>query len=203
MAYKSLNARRAAERRYRKRIGEDAYKSIKRAQYERHKYRRNLTAESLEKYKAQKRKYWHKNKTKINIRVKELRQSPIYREKYLAQKRASYVRNKEKRLARQKKLYKSEPDRQRHIIRLCRYKITKDNYEKMRQEQNFSCAICKKHENNVGKKLKRLSVDHNHKTGKVRALLCSGCNTLIGKEENNPGLFDKAKEYLRKHNEIS
>jgi hypothetical protein len=45
--------------------------------------------------------------------------------------------------------------------------------QKMSDAQQQSCAICKKHESNF---MKRLAVDHNHKTGKVRGLLCYRCN---------------------------
>ncbi len=50
------------------------------------------------------------------------------------------------------------------------------------------CLICGRERN--------LVVDHEHKSGKVRGLLCSGCNTGLGLFDENPVLFDKAKEYV-------
>lgn len=48
--------------------------------------------------------------------------------------------------------------------------------QKLSDAQEQSCAICKKHESNFKK---RLAVDHNHKTGKVRGLLCYRCNKFL------------------------
>lgn len=46
----------------------------------------------------------------------------------------------------------------------------------------------------------RLSIDHNHTTGKVRGLLCSPCNTAIGNFKENPDTMLKAITYLKEHN---
>src|SRR5258705_13516383 len=57
-----------------------------------------------------------------------------------------------------------------------KYGITEEQYESLLKEQNGVCLICRipHHPENP------LVVDHNHATGKVRALLCSQCNTGIG-----------------------
>lgn len=61
--------------------------------------------------------------------------------------------------------------------------------QKMSDLQEQKCAICKKHESNFKK---RLHVDHNHKTGKVRALLCYRCNKfLVGRQS-----IETAKQLL-------
>lgn len=44
----------------------------------------------------------------------------------------------------------------------------------------------------------RANVDHDHKTGKFRALLCVGCNTLLGKLENHQHIVDGLMDYLTK-----
>jgi hypothetical protein len=49
--------------------------------------------------------------------------------------------------------------------------ITDDAYEQLLAEQEGGCAIC-----GNPPKTRRLSVDHNHRTGKVRGLLCFRCN---------------------------
>ena len=58
-----------------------------------------------------------------------------------------------------------------------------EQYNQMALAQNGVCAICKK-ENSNGIKL---SVDHNHKTGKVRGLLCQRCNFVIGEISDTGG----------------
>ena len=62
--------------------------------------------------------------------------------------------------------------------------------------QEGVCKICK----SLCKSGKRLAVDHNHETGKIRDLLCGNCNGGLGKFLDNPELLIKAAEYLRKHN---
>ncbi len=54
-----------------------------------------------------------------------------------------------------------------------RYGITAADYEAMYERQGGRCAIC-------GAAEGKLVVDHNHKTGKVRELLCHLCNAMIG-----------------------
>ena len=50
-------------------------------------------------------------------------------------------------------------------------------YNQLFNKQSGRCAICGIHQNDINKKL---AVDHNHLTGKVRGLLCSKCNMAIG-----------------------
>lgn len=76
-----------------------------------------------------------------------------------------------------------------------KFGITPDDYDVMFNQQNGVCAICNKPE----AQNKRLAVDHCHHTYKVRGLLCSMCNTGIGKLNDDPDLLDKAAKYLRAH----
>lgn len=76
------------------------------------------------------------------------------------------------------------------------YGITLEQYEKMFEEQNGVCAICKQPEIN-----RRLSIDHRHSDGIVRALLCTKCNYLVGIIESSFwGLKDKVFDYIERHN---
>ena len=78
---------------------------------------------------------------------------------------------------------------------LKRYGLTDQDYGKMLTAQNNCCAICDRHESTFSNKL---AVDHCHVTGKVRALLCTRCNTAIG-SLSSPELLNKAKEYLESY----
>jgi len=61
------------------------------------------------------------------------------------------------------------------------YGITLDEYNDMLQQQDYTCAVCNEPETiRQGDKVKRLSVDHDHETGKIRSLLCHRCNTALG-----------------------
>lgn len=74
------------------------------------------------------------------------------------------------------------------------YGIDLNEYNSMREKQNFSCAICSEHESKVMKT--RLFVDHDHITGTVRGLLCHSCNAGIGMLKDSIDLLKKAQAYL-------
>lgn len=89
------------------------------------------------------------------------------------------------------------------IYGLKKFGLTVEQYEEMFILQNGVCAICGKPEvkkqattKGGAKKTSRLCVDHDHKSGKVRGLLCYRCNTGIGKLNDDPELLRKASRYL-------
>lgn len=75
------------------------------------------------------------------------------------------------------------------------YGISLEDYDVKLKEQNGVCDICGL-ECSTGR---RLAVDHDHSTGKIRSLLCGNCNKGLGKFQDNPELLIKAADYLRKH----
>ena len=86
-------------------------------------------------------------------------------------------------------------DKQRDQYYRRTYGVTLEWYNKQLKDQNYSCALCKK-EQSVFKK--RLAVEHNHKTGHVRALCCFQCNKFkIGRNnlESAKALYDYMKKY--------
>ena len=94
----------------------------------------------------------------------------------------------------QTKIYNSESGRDKY---LSKYGITYKDYNTMFTTQNGCCAICGKHQSIL---TYRLAVDHNHKTGKVRGLLCKNCNTSLGVMEDSTELLSKAIQYLEQRN---
>jgi hypothetical protein len=71
--------------------------------------------------------------------------------------------------------------------------LTIAQYNKMLIEQEGRCSIC------GGNRAKRkLAVDHDHKTGKIRGLICGVCNTLLGMADDDTELLQSAIEYLRR-----
>lgn len=115
----------------------------------------------------------------------------IYLCRGCATKEKQYYYNK------QKPAYKSESHRRR------KYGVSQDDFDSMRAEQKDLCYLCGKPE--VVKRKGNpviLSVDHNHKTGKVRKLLCARCNIDVGHYEkfvNNPQLAESIQKYLEEH----
>lgn len=83
-----------------------------------------------------------------------------------------------------------------------RYGLSMEEYQQMLADQNGVCAICSLPETSYNTRgtIKPLCVDHCHKTGKVRKLLCNACNQVIGRADDNIAILEKAIEYLKENN---
>ena len=96
--------------------------------------------------------------------------------------------------------------RKAHAIELAerhlkhRHKLSIEEYNNKLYEQNGQCAICGS-ETSGHKNQPRLLVDHCHRTGKIRGLLCDKCNRGMGQFDDNPELLILAIEYLRHYQE--
>lgn len=71
------------------------------------------------------------------------------------------------------------------------YGITLEQWQEMYDLQEGCCKICKRHQSELDR---TLFVDHDHKTGKVRGLLCSLCNQFLGRIDDDPTTL---LEYLK------
>lgn len=83
-----------------------------------------------------------------------------------------------------------------------KYGIGLAEYAEMLEAQNGACDICHQPETRVDhrtKKVSRLAVDHDHKTGVVRALLCHGCNNALGAFGDDQDRIKAALAYLERH----
>ena len=92
--------------------------------------------------------------------------------------------------------HKENPERTKNNDLKRLYGITLDEHTKMFEEQNGVCAICK---GDGDGKWKKLCVDHDHETGKVRQLLCRNCNMVLGQVGDNINLLEEMIKYLQKH----
>lgn len=72
---------------------------------------------------------------------------------------------------------KANPDSRRSTRLKFNYGIDLSKYEELFDLQGGCCKICQKHRSVFSS---NLSVDHDHKTGKVRGLLCNPCNQAMG-----------------------
>ena len=115
-----------------------------------------------------------------------------------AKNRAYYQIHKESRRAKARQYYRENEGPRRKMTRdyhfKHRYGITADERDAMEKKQQGLCAIC----GWPSKTSRRLAVDHNHKTGKVRALLCNSCNTGLGYLEDK-SWHEVAQRYLVDH----
>jgi hypothetical protein len=94
----------------------------------------------------------------------------------------------------------SEAGFNRHLR--IKYGITRVDYDSLLRLQGDVCAICRKGErarNNTHTGKKRLAVDHDHLTGKVRGLLCSNCNRCISAMDEDGAWLYRAAEYFGRH----
>jgi len=112
------------------------------------------------------------------------------RRDYQRQWRAAHV---DTELERSRRWRENNPDRARDLKFRSAYKITLDQYNEMLARQGSVCAICKGPHRGRGK---YFHVDHDHKTGVVRGLLCGDCNFGLGFFHDEPSLLMVAKEYL-------
>lgn len=83
-----------------------------------------------------------------------------------------------------------------------KFGVTQEQYDSMLAAQGGCCAICGCKAGQGGShRNRRLAVDHDHVTGKVRQLLCHSCNMILGRLADEPQLADRIAAYLRLHAE--
>ena len=180
-------------------------------------------AEYRERVKAESRAYYYRHRQEIIARVAKQQQEkseadPKYREKRNEAKRADYKRNHEERKeanrayriehhdeinAVRRLKWSTDPEyRKRHKAqsaaghRRRRYGVTPEDYERMLEEQDGCCAMCKRY---FGRALR---VDHCHKTGRVRRLLCHGCNVGFGFFREDANALRTAADYSDEWNGV-
>lgn len=129
---------------------------------------------------------------------------------------ASYAANRPKRLAAMKKRWADMTPEQREAERArgkrhrqanprsvqssnlkWKYGITAEERDAMAAAQRHCCAICGIPEEYATRG--RLAVDHDHRTGAVRGLLCDNCNKALGCFSDSGASLAKAIEYLLKY----
>jgi len=84
---------------------------------------------------------------------------------------------------------KEQHDRIGHLWR--KYRLSAETYAQRLAEQGGVCFICTA--------MVPLHVDHDHRSGKLRKLLCRRCNTVLGFVEDSPELLLRFVQYLREH----
>jgi hypothetical protein len=85
-----------------------------------------------------------------------------------------------------------------------KFGLSLDEYNAILEDQGGVCAICGDAETKMWKgRLCNLAVDHDHKTGRVRGLLCSNCNRGIGLLQDDIERLQAAINYLKEDNSVT
>ncbi len=99
--------------------------------------------------------------------------------------------------AEKQRKYRTDPIRERKYNLKNKYGMTHKDFNLILNKQNKRCKIC-------GSKKPfghgNFHVDHNHKTGKIRGLLCINCNRALGFFKDNTFILFSAIKYLKKNN---
>lgn len=114
------------------------------------------------------------------------------KEQRRAAKREWNQKNRLKIAERKRRAYAEDPTRFRAANRKSVYGISSEEYQRRLLEQKGVCAICQ----NSCRLGRQLAVDHNHQTGRVRGLLCSRCNFMLGQAEDDAVRLLAAARYL-------
>lgn len=162
--------------------------------HKRHKDKLTDCCKSCGKFKSN--RYYTINKMKVLQKAQQRNKKLTTKQRERRKKYTNkYYKENIEEMRKQKREYarkwrKNNPDKDR-INRLKRkYNLTPEDIMEMLRKQNNKCAICNKF-------LSYYVIDHNHKTGKVRGLLCCSCNTAIGKFKDSISQLQKAIKYLR------
>ena len=165
-------------------------KEAKRRHYQKHK----------EKIREKQKRYYQKNKKEIREKKKlyykdNLEEIGKYRKEYY-KKNGDYVRKKSREWKRKNR----ERDKENRIIRL--YGINFKGFNEILKSQNNMCKICGiliEEKNLLDRRKNGIVIDHNHKTGKVRGILCSPCNYILGNAKDNKKILKEAINYLEEN----
>lgn len=99
--------------------------------------------------------------------------------------------------------YLNNPEKKKATNRksqLTKYGITPEDFDNLYNEQKGCCKGCGIHQSELAK---RISVDHDHATNKVRGLLCQPCNTIIGLAKEDPNTLLELVNYINENNNLT
>lgn len=155
------------------------------------------TKEELSQYKKEWRE---KNRDRVLSYDKERYQNP--ERKAATLKRASEYSKTDKRKKwkednKEKIAIKIREYRQKNKIkaRIRTYNLTVEEHDRMYEQQEGQCCICSIHSSELSRPL---NVDHCHKTGIVRSLLCQNCNSALGMVGEDILIIENLINYLER-----
>lgn len=127
----------------------------------------------------------------------------VYKQRHVVSSRKWRAQDPER--AKQSTLASYQRNRDKYLLqqRLRNHGLTVDEYVTMFAAQGGLCAICRQPERAANRKPTTLCIDHDHETGRVRGLLCSGCNSSIGYAQDDPARLRAAADYLERNKQAT
>ncbi len=159
----------------------------------RRKRRAEITQAYRERHPERIKEYHEKTKAQRAAYGKEYYAG--YKPRIDARNRAHYAEHKEAIRARQRAAY--DPVKQKFIGLKSRYGITRQQYDAMLQQCKGRCEVCKAPFSEITKD--RPFVDHCHKTGKVRGLICLRCNAALGHAGDDSKILRALARYVERY----
>jgi hypothetical protein len=153
---------------------------------------RKRAARTPEQNQEYMREYYQQNKDKYKL-------TPEQREQRNEQRRRRYAEDPEYRRKVLEDIRNIDPSIRRDRRLRNQFGIGADEFDSILERQGGRCAICLA-ECTTAKGGRRAVVDHCHRTGRLRKILCSECNLGLGKFRDDPELLEQAARYLREAN---
>lgn len=158
---------------------------------------------------AQNRAYWAANKERLLKDNKQYRDTHkeecsqrakayylAHKDEVLARNRAYQASHKEDISKKTKAYLLTHTEERRQAKRLYYYGISRASFNSILDEQGGVCGVCKK--SHWGGRHGTPHVDHDHKTGRVRGILCQKCNIALGMVDDNPSIARSLANYLER-----
>jgi len=120
-----------------------------------------------------------------------------FRVSYRAPRRRRICRNCERHRCLERHRLRQDDRRKYHLEHRCRqYGLTPREYERMVVNQDGRCAICERPLDCMHQ-----TIDHCHRTGKVRGIVHRNCNLVLGNAREDARVLQGAIAYLNRHRE--
>jgi hypothetical protein len=179
----------------------------KRAEYARQYRKTHKDTRTANERREQKRAWRQANREKLAAKQRAYMAShPEQRKRAAEYDREHHARTRVDHAAYMREWKRKNPDRAAVIARRGllkrKYDLTLAEFDAMLEEQGGRCAICRTDDPGAHKRRKGargvFAVDHDHITGKRRGLLCSECNSGIGKLGDSTERLEAALQYLKR-----
>ncbi len=159
------------------------------------KYKKNYYKNNKNKILEKNREYRKENKIEYTLKDQEKyrKNNPIKICSACNKNKHKSIKNFGKRKNRKDGLGVYCKECRMDIWRFRTYNITKKEYHDLLEKSNFSCNICGINRKNLKNDL---HIDHDHKTGKIRGLLCYNCNRALGLFKDSRWVLNKGIQYL-------